>query len=76
MAQERAPRYDEQVVASEAGQAYTYPPQLRPLETPRKQPTFRESEQAAYSSFQKTVIMRSMKLFSVIVTVFIFAVVL
>ncbi len=74
MAQERAPRYDEQTAASEAGQAYTYPPQLRPLGIPGKKPTLRESEQAAYSSFQRAVIMRSMKLFSVIVTVFLFAV--
>lgn len=74
MAQERAPRYDEQVAAGDAGQAYTYPLPLRPFEIPGKKPTHRESEQAAYSSFQRAAIMRSMKLFSVIVTVFIFAV--
>lgn len=73
MAQKKFSRYDEQMTSGEAGQAYTYT-QQRSFEYPYKKLDRKNSAQTTYSPFQRAVIMRGMKLCSVIVTVFLFAV--
>lgn len=72
MAQERSPRYNEQMVSGKVGQEYTYA-QLKSLEMPYKKLGRNESREDTYSPFQRAVIMRGMKLFSVVVTVLLFA---
>lgn len=73
MTEERSPRYDEQAVSEEVGQAHAYT-QLRTLVSSHNPTRGEDLRGPAYSPIQRVVIMRSTKMLSVIANVFIFAI--
>lgn len=72
MAQERLPRYDEQISSGLTEQAYEYT-KAKPF-IHRKQIGHEGLQEAEYSPLQRAVIMRGTKLLNVIITVLLFAV--